>query len=139
MPGTSVHAAVPFAAARRRRDARLVRDGAESRVGPEPADADRDGEEDQHEAVGFLPALDPPLALVEQVAADFVDLPPKVGDGRIARAGRATVPAGCPRLAPRLCGFRQAPLPAARTAVATAVWSAGPSQLSTVGPPRGRG
>ncbi len=51
-------------------------------MGPELADADRDAEEHQHEPVGFLPALDPPLALVQQFAAEFVDLPLQVDDGR---------------------------------------------------------
>ena len=80
-------------AASRRSDARLVRDGAEFRVGPGPADADRDAEEDQHDPVGFLPALDPRLALVEQVAAEFVDLPLQADYGRVAGVGWAIVPA----------------------------------------------
>ena len=102
-PGEHVPGHGHVAAGGRRSDARLVRDGPEFRVGPDTAEADRHAEEQQHEPVGFLPALDPPLALVEQVAAEFVELPLQVDDSGAARVGAATVRGG--RRA-RLAGFR---------------------------------
>ena len=53
---------------RSRADPRLACDGSELRIGPQPADADQEAENDEHGAVGFLQSADTLLALVQQVA-----------------------------------------------------------------------
>ena len=47
-------------------------------IGPDPADSDRDAQDENDEAVESLLAADPLLALVQQVAAEVVELPLQV-------------------------------------------------------------
>ena len=67
-----------------------------SNVKPESAGSDHETENDQHRAVGSKLAVDPPLALVQQVATELVDLPLKSDVTGIGRAGSPVVPVVCP-------------------------------------------
>ena len=67
-------------------------DGPEPGVEPEPADSDQNPENDKDRTVGLQLPAEPPLALVQEIATEFIDLPLQFDDGGTRRAG---IQAGC--------------------------------------------
>ena len=84
-----------IAASCRRSDTRFGRDGAEPSVEPKPAGRDHDAQNYKNRSVGFQLPADPLLALVQQVAAELVDLPLQLDVAGVGRKGFPTAPGGC--------------------------------------------
>ena len=83
-----------MAASRSRSDGRLGRNAAELGVEPEPAEPDCDAQSDEGHAAGFQLPTDPPLAFIQQAAAEFVDLALQLDVAGVGGAGLPAVPAG---------------------------------------------
>jgi len=99
----------------RRSDARLGRYNVEPGVEPEPGDSDHDAQNDEDRAVGFKLPADPLLALVQQVAAELVELSLQLNVAGIGRtclpAANAVRAAHLPRLVivPRVAPLKRRP------------------------------
>ena len=83
-----------IAASRSRSDPGIRRDGAEPGVEPEPAQPDHDPQNDKNRAIGFQLPAEPPLAIVQQVAAELVELALQLDVASIGGPYLPAVPVG---------------------------------------------